>query len=78
MTYVHTGAPPFLIIQGTEDLLVPPDQARTLSDRLIAAGVPVTLLMVEHAGHGSRAVGGEADPSRAETIRLTSDFFDRD
>ncbi len=76
VTYVHAGAPPFLIIQGTEDELVPVDQARILSDRLTAAGAPVTLLLVEHAGHGLRAVGGVQNPSREEVIQRIADFFD--
>lgn len=78
VTRVHAGAPPFLILQGTEDLLVPVAHARTLSDRLTAAGVPVTLLLVEHAGHGLRSVGGEPAPSRIEVIQRIAEFFDRD
>jgi acetyl esterase/lipase len=78
VTYVHPGAPPFLIIRGTEDLLVKVAHARTLSDRLTAASVPVTLLLVEHARHGLRSVGGEPDPSRVEVIQRIAEVFDRD
>jgi acetyl esterase/lipase len=78
VAYVHAGAPPFPIIQGTEDLLVPVAQAQILADQLTDAGVTVALLLVEHAGHGLRALDGDPDPSTAEIIRRMADFFDRD
>ena len=52
VSYVNSGDPPFLIVQGREDKTVPPAQSQELYDRLMAAGVPATLQLVEHAGHG--------------------------
>ena len=38
ISHVKKGAPPFLIIHGEEDLLVPIDQSKKLNDALTAAG----------------------------------------
>jgi dipeptidyl aminopeptidase/acylaminoacyl peptidase len=41
-----------MIIQGTADTLVPPDQAEELAADLTAAGDPDKLVLVPGAGHG--------------------------
>jgi dipeptidyl aminopeptidase/acylaminoacyl peptidase len=48
-----------------------------LYDRLKAAGVPATLVMVKNAGHGFDPVGGEISPTREELTKMIGDFFDR-
>lgn len=58
ITYVHPGAPPFLVIQGAEDSIVPPSQSTELVARLEQAHDTSTLIMVEHAGHGLVEQGG--------------------
>lgn len=62
VTYVHPGAPPFLIVQGLADTLVPPAQSRELRDRLVAAGDQATLVEVAHAGHELIPSGGAISP----------------
>ena len=62
VAYVHPAAPPFLIIQGSSDVLVPPQQSVELTDRLLAAGDSASLLAVAHAGHELRWVGGPISP----------------
>ena len=52
VTYVYPGAPPFLVIQGAEDDIVPPSQSTELVGLLKAAGDQATLEMVRNAGHG--------------------------
>ncbi len=47
---------PMLILQGTEDKVVPPNQAVQMADAVRAAGQPVALLMLEGEGHGFRAM----------------------
>ncbi len=76
VTYVSSDDPPFLIVQGENDTLVPPSQSETLCQHLIAAGVPATLVMVENAGHGLKPVGGAMSPSRSEITQIIADFFD--
>ena len=46
-----SAAPPFLLVHGTADWLVPYTQSQQLSDALTAAGVPVQLVPVEGAEH---------------------------
>jgi acetyl esterase/lipase len=48
---VHPGAPPFLFLHGTADLMVPPRQSRRLADALTAAGGRATVELVDGASH---------------------------
>jgi acetyl esterase/lipase len=52
ITYVSRSAPPFLIMHGDRDPLVPLEQSELLRDALQKAGVPVTMQVVKGAGHG--------------------------
>lgn len=52
ITYVSKDDPPFLIIHGDQDKLVPFHQSVLLKDALEKAGVPVTFYRVEGGGHG--------------------------
>jgi acetyl esterase/lipase len=65
VTYVHSGAPPFLIVQGSSDALVPPRQSAELQSRLLAAGASAVLLAVAHAGHELIPSGGAIAPTVA-------------
>jgi acetyl esterase/lipase len=53
---VEPGAPAFFIAHGLADSNVPFAQSQRLADALRRAGVPVTLLPVEDAGHMWRGV----------------------
>ncbi len=77
VTYVSRGAPPFLILQGDTDTTVPPNQSQLLYDRLKAAGVDATLVMVKNAGHGFVPAGGAINPSRSEITQMVVQFFDQ-
>ncbi len=52
VTWVSKGAAPMLIMQGTNDPLVPLDQSQRLYNKLKEAGTDVTLDVIEGAGHG--------------------------
>ena len=52
VTYVSKDAPPFLIVHGDKDPLVPYQQSVLLNDALKKVGVPVTFYKVEGGGHG--------------------------
>jgi acetyl esterase/lipase len=52
ISYVHADAPPFLILHGESDALVPWTQSQLLYDALAAAGNEVTLVKYERLGHG--------------------------
>ncbi len=74
ITYVSSDDPPFLIIHGEEDDLVPFEQSQMFYDALVAAGVEATLIPVENAGHSFRAVEkGPTSPSNLEIVDLMSD-----
>lgn len=77
VTYASRDDPPFLIVQGEMDTTVPPSQSVVLHQRLLAAGVDSTLVLVANAEHGFVPVGGPINPTRAEITRLLADFFDR-
>jgi acetyl esterase/lipase len=53
VSYVTPQAPPFLIVHGDRDPLVPYHQSILLAAALEAAGVPVTFHTVAGAGHGN-------------------------
>ncbi len=77
VTYISRDDPPFLILQGDKDTTVPPEQSREFYDRLKAASVPATLVIVKNAGHGFAPVGGAINPTRIELTRMIADFFDQ-
>lgn len=52
ITYVSGDDPPFLILHGERDPLVPVNQSELLFDALTRAGVKVTFHKVVGAGHG--------------------------
>ena len=52
ITYVTKEAPPFLIVHGTADRLVPFNQSELLAAALKSVGAPVKFHPVEGGGHG--------------------------
>ncbi|SNY61300.1 alpha/beta hydrolase [Paractinoplanes atraurantiacus] len=48
---VHPDAPPFLIMHGDRDRLVPPTQSTVLHDALVDAGAASTLVVLGGAAH---------------------------
>lgn len=64
ITYVASDAPPFLIVHGDRDPLVPYQQSVLLDAALRQAGVPVTFYTVVGAGHG-----GFTDPRVREVTQ---------
>ena len=52
VTHVHAGLPPFLLLHGTADRLVPYTQSVTFQAALRAVGVPCDLVTVQGGAHG--------------------------
>ena len=77
VTYISRDDPPFLIIHGDKDTVVPFNQSQILYNRLIAAGVTATLIKVENAAHVFKPSGGVMSPTRAEITDAAADFFDK-
>lgn len=67
ITYISKDDPPFLIVHGDKDPLVPRNQSEILCKALKDAGVAVTFYTVPGGGHG-----GFQDPN---VNPLVSDFF---
>mgnify|MGYP001094637304 CR=1 FL=1 len=68
VTYVRPDAPPFLVVHGELDPLVPHHQSELLVAALQEAGAPVTFYTVAGAGHG-----GFTDP---QVPAMTRAFLD--
>ena len=82
--YIHSGCPPFLILHGEADTLIPCSQSEYLFKALSAAGNDATLVLFEKLGHGffnSRNLEEEdygrvtihQTPSRADQARWACD-----
>ena len=70
VTHVDADDPPFLIVHGTNDPLVPLTQSERLHEALRAAGVDSHLVVVDGGGHGGP---GFLDPPMRDRILA---FFD--
>ncbi len=70
VTYVSPDDPPFLILHGDNDMVVPINQSQLLFEALKKAGVNVQLHIVKGAGHGKGFDNPEID-------KMVYDFFDR-
>jgi acetyl esterase/lipase len=71
ITYVSAGDPPFLIMQGMLDCLVPWRQSQILYDALKQNGVDATLVLLPTAQHSDRQFD---QPKHQQTV---DDFLDR-
>ncbi len=69
--YVSKDNPPFLILHGTHDTLVPFAQSVELEAALRTQGVPAWLQKIPGAGHGGQGFGNP------EVTQLTQNFFDK-
>jgi dipeptidyl aminopeptidase/acylaminoacyl peptidase len=69
VTYVTKDAPPFLVVHGNQDPLVPYQQSILLVNALLVAGADVKFYTVIGAGHGRFT-----DP---ELPKLTQRFLDK-
>ncbi len=69
ITYVSKDDPPFLIVHGDSDPLVPVDQSKTFQQKLEETGVDSELVIVKGGGHG---------PFKSrEMLEKVKHFFDR-
>jgi len=71
--YVTEDDPPFFIMHGDKDKLVPLHQSELLLDALKKAKVPASLYVVRGGGHGLR--GGKETPE--QLFEMVADFFDK-
>lgn len=72
--YVSQGAPPFLILHGNKDEIVPVEQSEILHNALNQVGVESTLYIIPDGDHGMAGL------SQAETeniLEITNLFFQK-
>jgi acetyl esterase/lipase len=74
ITYITPDSPPFLIMHGEQDDVVPVGQSELLHRALVEAGLDSTLMIIPGMGHGAM----ELDEDRwAELQRSVIGFFER-
>lgn len=71
IAHVDQLATPMLINQGTEDKVVPPNQAETMAKAVHRAGQPVVLQWFEGEGHGWRQLASAKRALRSEQAFYT-------
>ena len=78
ITHIRPGTPPFLIVHGMDDGVVPVEQAIALADALVAAECEVTIDMLPGADHWFASVAhGISTPDALQTIgQAAIAFFD--
>jgi acetyl esterase/lipase len=74
LTYVATGAPPFLIVHGRSDRAVPMQQSELLHEALARRGTDVALELIAGLGHGFLDRPDGAPPT---TLAVIEAFFRR-
>lgn len=74
LTYVDANDPPFLIIHGEADGMVPIGQSKRLADALEHAGVEVTFIPLPGAGHSYATPDSPVAP---DFLEPTLAFFSR-
>ena len=74
VTFIDAKDPPFLLIHGDADKVVPVDQSRLAEARLRAAGVPVEAIYLPAIDHSW--IGATPAVTRAATLRAVNATFD--
>jgi len=74
VTHVTPDDPPFLILQGDVDRVVPLSQSQSFYNKLASAGVNAELVVVHGGPHGLAAPN--QSPSRAELTNRIVKFFE--
>ncbi len=72
LTYININSPPFLIVHGDNDVVVPSDQSQILYEALLQADVEAGLHIVPRAGHGFE---GASTEQLDEIDGMVADFF---
>ena len=76
---VHPDAPPFLVVHGSADTVIPVEQARSFVERLRAVSrSPVGYIELPGAGHGFDMIDGARTGSMATAIGLFLNQIHRD
>ncbi|MEO6053731.1 MAG: alpha/beta hydrolase [Chthoniobacterales bacterium] len=79
ITYVHKDMPPFLIVHGTKDPMVPYEQSKVFVEAMQKVGANVQFITVENGDHGLHAKPGEppATPDWSYIFPQMTAFFEK-
>ena len=76
ISYATSDDPPFLIIHGDQDPIVPLEQGQAMYDALIKAGAPAKLVIVKNGLHDLTATGAApTSPTQDEINQILLDFL---
>lgn len=73
ITHISADDPPFLILHGDRDPVVPLSQSQLLYDAMITAGLDVEMTVVVNGNHGFTKPG--STPTREEITAIIVQFF---
>jgi acetyl esterase/lipase len=68
ISHVDAGCPPTLLLQGRDDIIVPPGPALELQQRLRMAGVEAAVLLLPYADHGFDLLATEWSPTARQAL----------
>jgi acetyl esterase/lipase len=68
ITHAHAGCPPTLLMQGRDDIIVPPGPGIEMTERLRRAGVPAALLLLPYADHAFDVLGLTWSPAARQAL----------
>ena len=74
LTHVDGFTAPVLLLQGSDDRVVPPAQSEAIRDALAARGIPHAYRLYEGEGHGFRRADTIVDATEAEIAFLGAVF----
>ncbi|MDO7172419.1 alpha/beta hydrolase [Mariniflexile sp. AS56] len=75
INYLTNNSAPLLMIQGDRDTTIPVKHAYYMEEKAKKIKAPVTIIIVENAGHNWRKVGEDINPTRTEIEKITVDYF---
>jgi dipeptidyl aminopeptidase/acylaminoacyl peptidase len=75
ITHVDASCPPTLLMQGRDDIIVPPGPAFELQERLRVAGVEAAVLLLPYADHGFDLLGTDLSPAARQALWHAEQFL---
>ena len=77
ISHVTPDDPPFLLIHGDQDDLVPYEQSQLMYERLIQTNVHAQLIIVKNIGHSFIEPDADASPSLWEINQIIMEFLEK-
>ncbi len=75
--YISRKSPPFLLIHGVQDKIVPAEQSKHMADLLLQAGAECELILVNNAGFKLKGFKGKPQPTLIEIDAKVIEFLQK-